>query len=112
MSAVGEHLRKIRLEKKMSLNAVKDKTGISDSALSHIESGTTESPSPGYLKKLASFYQIDLIDLFIKAGYLEYTDLSGYQRCFFGTDTLSQEEHNAVQSIIDVIVKRTKGCPQ
>jgi transcriptional regulator with XRE-family HTH domain len=112
MSTVGEYLKNTRLEKKLSLNAVKDKTGISDSALSHIESGKTESPSPEYLKKLASFYQIDVIDLFIKAGYLEYTDLTGYQRCFYGADVLSQEEHKAIQSIIDVIAKKAEGCPQ
>ena len=110
MNTVGVYLKQVRDETKMSLKTVKDKTGISDSALSHIESGKTVSPSPEYLKKLAAVYQIDLIDLFLKAGYLENNDLSGYQRCFTGADRLSQEEHEAVQNIIDVITKKPRGA--
>lgn len=112
MSAVGEYLKKVRDERKLSLKAVKERTGISDSALSHIESGKTEAPSPEHLKKLAAEYQIELIDLFLKAGYLDCSDLSDYQRCFLGADSLSEEEHKAIQNIINVIVKKPERCPK
>jgi transcriptional regulator with XRE-family HTH domain len=112
MSAVGEYLKKVRNERKFSLKDVKEKTGISDSALSHIESGKTEAPSPEHFKKLAAEYQIDLIDLFLKAGYLDCSDLSYYQRCFLGADNLSEDEHNAVQNIIDILVKKSERYPQ
>ena len=111
MNTVGEYLKKARDKRNLSLKAVKEITGISDSALSHIESGKTEVPSPEHLKKLSAAYQIDLIDLFLKAGYLECGDLSDYQRCFLGADLLSGEEHNAVQTIIDIIVMKPERCP-
>ena len=112
MNFIGEYLKRVRVERKLSLKAVKERTGISDSALSNIETGKTEVPSPEHLKKLAGEYQIDLVDLFLKAGYIDCKDLSGYQRCFLGADTLSEEEHNAIQNIIDVIVKKSERCPQ
>ena len=108
MSDVGAYLKKIRVEQKLSLKVVKDRTGISDSALSHIESGKTESPSPEQLKKLAAVYRIDLIGLFMKAGYLDRTDLVDYQLCFLGADSLSEKEHNAIQSIISIIINESE----
>lgn len=84
---------------------------ISDSVLSHIETGKTESPSPEYLKKLATEYCISVVDLFLKAGYLEYNDLTDYQRCFSGVNHLSEGELRAVQNIIDVIANKPAWCP-
>ena len=112
MNSVGEYLKRVRDERKLSLKAVKERTGISDSVLSHIESGKTEAPSPEHLKRLAVEYQIDLIDLFLKVGYLDCSDLLVYQRCFLGADSLSKEEHNAIQNIIDIIVKKPERCPR
>jgi len=112
MNSVGEYLRKVRDERGLSLNAVYEKTDIKNSTLSRIESGKTNSPSPEHLKKLAAEYQIDLIDLYIKAGYLDCDDLSVYQQCFLGAGILSEDEHIAVQNIIDVIVKKPERCPR
>ena len=112
MNSVGKYLKKIRDERNLSLKDVNKKTGISDSALSHIESGKTVCPAPERLKKLAVAYQIDLIDLYLKAGYLDGDDLSDYQRCFFGADSLSEEEHRTIQSVVDIIIKKSERCPQ
>jgi len=106
MSAVGKYLKRSRAEQKLSLKVVSDRTGISDSALSHIESGKTESPSPVHLKKLASVYRIDLIELYLLAGYLNFVDLADYQRCFLGVESLSEMECNAIQGIINIIINK------
>ena len=110
MSELGGYLKKIRNEKKLSMKAVKAETDISDSSLSHIESGKTEYPNPHCLKKLAKIYQIDLVDLYIKAGYLDCDDLSCYQQCFIGLEHLSDEERNAIQGVIGVMVKKMERC--
>ena len=108
MGELGEHLKKTRNNKKLSLKAVTDLTGVSDSTLSHIESGKTDSPAPLHLKKLANAYGIDLIDLYVKAGYLDFDDLSNYQLCFIGLENLSDEEKNAIQGVVDVMVKKSE----
>jgi len=112
MNVVGEYLKKIRDDRNLSQKAVQAKTGISDSVICNLESGETKKPDPYCLKKLAEEYQIDLIDLYLKAGYLERTDLLEYQRCFSGADSLSEEEHGAVQHMINVIVKKSERCSQ
>lgn len=112
MSVVGNYLKQVRDEKRLSLKAVKSETGISDSVLSHIESGKNESPSAELLKKLAAIYNISLVDLFMKAGYLNSNDMDTYQQCFSGASGLTDDERAAVQNIIDVIVNKTERCPR
>ncbi|MDR1539075.1 MAG: helix-turn-helix domain-containing protein [Clostridiales bacterium] len=110
MSDVGEYLKKIRTEKKLSLKDVKALTDINDSVVSNIECGKTECPSPDNLQKLASAYHVPLVDLYLKAGYITLSDLSYYQLCFNGADSLSEQQHEAIQHLIDVIVNPER-CP-
>lgn len=105
MKDLGEYLKNLRQSLGLSLNDVYKQTGISDSVISHIEKGDTQLPSPAALKKLAALYGIEIISLYLLCGYLEKDDLFKYERCFKGTEYLSEEEKNTIQQLINYLQK-------
>jgi hypothetical protein len=58
------------------------------------------------LKKLASLYNTSVISLYLVCGYLDNDDLFDYQRCFAGTEHLSDEEKELIQKQIDIFNKK------
>ncbi len=66
----GEYLRELRSKSRLTLREVEKLTGISNSYLSQVETGTKKPPHPDVLKKLASVYGVALNELMAKAGYL------------------------------------------
>lgn len=70
---LGEYLKKIRKSKDLSLRQVDYKSDVSFSHLSMIENGSRK-PSPLTLKELAKIYNLDYIDLYEKAGYLDLAE--------------------------------------
>lgn len=91
----------------LSLNYVTKKTGITDSRLSRIEKGE-KIPEPTTLKLLAELYQIDLVNLYMQVGYLDDIDLSSYQRVFYGSELLSDDERKHIQEEINLFTKGRK----
>lgn len=82
---LGSYLQKIRQEKDISLRDVYDKTGISYSHLSMIENGK-RNVTPALLRNLAQLYNIDYIDLYEKAGYVELAEKEKLSNVFPTTD--------------------------
>lgn len=74
---LGKYLEKIRKSKDLSLRQVDYQSDVSYSHLSMIENGSRK-PTPLTLKELARVYNIDYIDLYEKAGYI---DLADRERC-------------------------------
>ena len=70
---LGEYLEKIRKSKDLSLRQVDYQSEVSFSHLSMIENGSRK-PSPLTLKELARVYNIDYIDLYEKAGYIDLAE--------------------------------------
>lgn len=70
---LGQYLKEIRKSKDLSLRQVDYKTDVSFSHLSMIENGSRK-PSPLTLKELAKIYNLDYIDLYEKAGYLDLAE--------------------------------------
>lgn len=70
---LGLYLKKIREAKKISLRQVDYQKGITYSHLSMIENGTRKV-TPSILKKLAEMYNLDYIDLYEKAGYIDLAE--------------------------------------
>ena len=109
MVALGEHLKRIRLQQELSLKDVYKATGISDSKLSRIENCTTASdPAPSILQALSKLYSINLIELYRMAGYLDEEALSSYERVFQNIDLLTEDERNHIQAQIDLFTKGRK----
>lgn len=102
---LGQYLRTIRKQNKLSTRDVERETGVTTSQLSRIECNITQNPSPFALKRLALFYNLKLIELYQKAGYLEFEDISAYtETCFKGIEKLSPEDKKQIQNQIDYLI--------
>lgn len=108
MDELREYLRILREQKKLSLKEVEAKTNIANSTLSRFEKGTQKRLSAYYLKRLAELYEINTIDLFKMAGYLDEKDLKLYTQVFKGTSKLTPEEKKHIQTQIDLFNKNRK----
>ena len=67
---LGAYLKKLRENRNLSLRQVDYRSSVSFSHLSMIENGTRR-PTALTLKELANVYNVDYIDLYEKAGYLD-----------------------------------------
>lgn len=79
MRKLGKKLKKLRIENKLSLAKVQHMTGITDTRLKRIEDGNIFEPSPFTLKKLAKLYNVNVIEFYQLAGYLDIEDLIDYK---------------------------------
>ena len=106
MSALGEFLKEIRNQKRLSQAKVFQQTGITDSRLSKAENGADDILNPNEIKKLASLYGVGTVKLYMMAGYLTVSDLEEYCSGFKNTDLLDADEKKHIQSQIDFIVRK------
>lgn len=104
MNELGCFLRETRQRNQFILKDFKKLCGITDTRLCKIERGE-RLPKPQELSKLAKLYEIDLIDLYIKAGYLSKRDLDAYQFRFKDAELLTSEEQDAVQTLVNLFTK-------
>lgn len=74
MSIIGEYLKQLRKDKKITQQELADKSGVSGAEISRIETGNRKHPSPVVLKQLAPHLQIKHEQLLEKAGYLDDYD--------------------------------------
>ena len=105
MSTVGTYLKEVRNSRGFSLKDVQERCGVTDSKLSRLERGEGRDLTPYDLKKLAQLYEIDVIPLYIMAGYLDENDLSNYQLVFKNARLLNEEEKQSIQMQIDLLTK-------
>jgi transcriptional regulator with XRE-family HTH domain len=69
VETLGEYLKRIRKDNRLTLREVEDKTKISNAYLSQVENGKIAKPSPSVLYKLAECYGIAYEVLMKSAGY-------------------------------------------
>lgn len=72
---LGQYLASIRMDRKMSLRSVEEKSckEVSNAYLSQLENGKIQQPSPSVLHTLAEIYDVDYLQLMELAGYLSAT---------------------------------------
>lgn len=70
---LGNYLKSIREQLEYSTHDVNKLCDISQSYISLMENGKRK-PSPTILKKLASIYNLDYLDLYEKAGYIDLAE--------------------------------------
>lgn len=105
MNDLGTYLKELRNNLHLSLKDVQERCGVTDSKLSRLERGEGRDFSPLELKKLAQLYGVNVIPLYIKAGYLDENDLSEYQLIFENANLLNEEEHSSIQTQINLFTK-------
>jgi HTH-type transcriptional regulator, competence development regulator len=69
--SLGEFLRTIRMSIPMTLREAEEASGVSNAYLSQLEQGKIAKPSPPFLHKLASAYNVSYEALMEQAGYVE-----------------------------------------
>ncbi len=67
---LGAYLRDLRIKKDLTTRQVYEKSGVSNSYLSLVENGNRKA-SAIILKKLANVYNVNYIELYEKAGYID-----------------------------------------
>ena len=105
MNDLGIYLKELRNKLHLSLKDVQERCGVNDSKLSRLERGECRDFSPVELKKLAQLYDVNVILLYIKAGYLDESDLSAYQLIFKNANLLNEEEHLSIQTQINLLTR-------
>lgn len=85
MALLGEYIRQLRLNKRMSLRTLAKLSGVSNSEISRIETGSRKMPSPIILKKIAPHLGVMTENLLEKSGYLKKETVentpSALERC-------------------------------
>lgn len=76
---LGQYLKKIRESRNLSLRTVERLTGIGYTHLSMIENGK-RNVTPALLRNLSNIYNIDYIDLYEKAGYIDLIEDENRER--------------------------------
>ena len=102
MSNVGDFLKHHRQSMGMKQADVWKAIDINDSVLSNLENGKTQNPDPLVLKKLAEYYNINPIKLYVLAGYLD-EPIGMYE--FNDIDKLSENEIIHIQQLINLFNK-------
>lgn len=92
---LGLYLKKIREERELSLRQVDCQSSISYSHLSMIENGTRK-PTALTLKELARVYNLDYIDLYEKAGYIDLAESE--KLSFSNNDDFRYAEYNGINT--------------
>lgn len=109
MYNLGKLLKASRDSKNLTLEQVEKATSITNSRLSRMENNTGKFPTPSDLRKLAKLYDLDIIFLFICAGFLDETDLNNYQKCFKNIEYLTAEEISWIQKGISLLAQEHKN---
>lgn len=98
MSDVHKFLKELRKKRGLSLREAAERSGLSHSYISSLETGTHPgtkapiSPSPESLKRLASAYNFEYEQLMILAGYIEEPKEESFDEFSDDINKLSFEE--------------------
>lgn len=104
MTNLGEKLRKLRQEKKLSLDDMADATKSSKSYLWELEKGT-KNPSAEKLAELAKFFGVTLDYLMDKE---EARPIDTAQKIFNRVNRLSTEDQEKIDQFIELMFTEKK----
>ena len=93
---LGDYLRTLRKNKKLTLVEMAVRLGLSQPYLSQIENGKREAPKPELLKKIADLLNEDFLELMVKAGHLS-EDQANRQKALESHRDKNIEEMRMVQ---------------
>ena len=109
----GAELQRIRNFRKLSLREVEKAIGISNPYLSQLENDKIKKPSPHYLYKLSSLYNVDYQLLMKYAGYADTkTEDSGPKTlagaALFSTSELTPKEEEELMDYLGYLRRNKK----
>lgn len=68
---LADYIKQLRIEKEYSQRKLAELCGISNTEISRIENGSRIEPSPIVLIKIAKCLNINYMDLYLKAGFVD-----------------------------------------
>jgi transcriptional regulator with XRE-family HTH domain len=104
-NVLGEELRRLRIEKGVTLREVEKETDVSNAYVSQLENGKAEQPSPRVLHKLAGYYKVPYNRLMEAAGYIQPpqngqpSGPGSVQAALMASDLTENEENTVAQFI-------------
>ena len=108
----GEGLRMARDLRNLSLREIEEATGISNAYLSQLENDKIRKPSPHFLHKLASLYDISYELLMEKAGYVQRKNTEGPKTlagaALFSQEKLTPEEEEGLAEYLAFLRRKKK----
>ena len=109
--SLGEFLRMIRLSIPFTLREAEEASGVSNAYLSQLEGGKIAKPSPPFLHKLATAYQINYEALMEKAGYVgkNATPRLTGRLATFSKQKLTPEEEQELLKFLGYMRSQRKG---
>lgn len=96
----GRYIKSLREDRGLTLRQVQSQSGVSDSYLSQLEKGQRGTPSPEFIKKLATGYDVPYEEMLVAAGYLQSTD---YVQRIGGVNRQSTHESSESSNIKQAI---------
>ncbi len=107
---LGTYLKDVRKQRNLTLRAVEERTGISNAYLSQLENNKISFPSPKFLNKLATLYEVSYEQLMKLAGYPVSADKE--QALAFRTESnfedLTRDEKAKVQEYIQFLKSKRR----
>jgi len=109
---LGQYLKQVRKERKLTLRAVEKETNISNAYLSQLENSKIVKPSPSVLHKLAACYGASYNYLMKLAGYplpsatIKREKMKPVFRSKGGYDDLTDEEREKVREYVEFLRSR------
>ena len=91
---LGKYLKSLRNNKNLSLRDVNKLTDISYTHLNMIENGK-RNVTPALLRNLANLYNVDYLDLYEKAGYI---DLIESEKLSSNNNNFRYANHNGINT--------------
>jgi transcriptional regulator with XRE-family HTH domain len=107
---LGNYLKGVRNQGRLTLRAVEEKTAISNAYLSQLENDKISSPSPTVLHKLAECYSVSYERLMKLAGYPinEEGQKPAFRSSTEDLDNLTPEEKEKVVEYIQFLKSRRR----
>lgn len=107
---LGEHLRKVRTDKGLSLRDVERLSGVNSGYLSQLERNEIANPGPTTLNKVAAAYGEPFGVLMMWAGYIEQGLSPNTQRALHLLgEEFTDEELSVVKAVLDAIRSRGRA---
>ena len=111
---LNKYLKRVRKERKLTLRAVEEETGISNAYLSQVENAKILRPSPSVLHKLAECYDVSYEHVMRLAGHPLPTTSTGREnlepafRLSSSLNDLTEEEEKRVLEYIEFLRSRRR----
>lgn len=109
MSEIGAYVKKKREAVGYSLNKLSSLCKISSSELLKIEKGERKNPNCKCLCSIAKALNISSLELLLKAGYIEKSDIPPEPQ-IKGIEKLSSSDMDEVQLFVDFLIAKRSGA--